>query len=55
VSTYMPVIGIAIGIIILLGLLFVVARIIRSCLPKIVIGLIILGILAYLVYTYVLK
>jgi hypothetical protein len=44
-----------IGIIVALILLFVIVKIIKSCLPKIVVGLIILGVLAYLIYTYLLK
>jgi hypothetical protein len=44
-----------IGIIVALILLFVIVKIIKSCLPKIVIGLIILGVLAYLAYTYLIK
>jgi hypothetical protein len=44
-----------IGIIVALILLFVIVKVIKSCLPKIVIGLIILGVLAYLAYTYLIK
>lgn len=36
-------------------LLFFVVRILKSCLPKIIVGLIILAVLAYLVYTYLIK
>jgi hypothetical protein len=36
-------------------LLFVGVRIIKSCLPKIIIGLLILGVLGYLAYTYLTK
>lgn len=42
----------AIIIVVALILLFVVIRIIRSCLPKIIIGLIILGIIAFVAYYY---
>lgn len=42
------------GVVVLI-LLFVVAKIIKSCLPKLVIGLIVLGVLAYLAYTYLVK
>lgn len=45
---------IIIGIVVLV-LLFIVIRILKGCLPKIVIGLIILGVLAYLAYNYILK
>jgi hypothetical protein len=45
---------IIVGIVVLV-LLFIVIRILKSCLPKIVIGLIILGVLAYLAYNYILK
>ena len=44
-----------IGIIVAVILLFVIAKFVRSCPPKIVIGLIILGVLAYLVYRYFTK
>ena len=36
-------------------LLFVVAKFIKNCLPKIVIGVIILGLLGYFAYTYLIK
>ena len=36
-------------------LLFVVAKFIKSCLPKIIIGVIILGLLGYFAYTYLIK
>jgi hypothetical protein len=36
-------------------LLFVVFKFIKSCLPKIIIGLVILGVLAYLAYTNFIK
>jgi hypothetical protein len=36
-------------------LLFFIAKFIKSCLPKIVIGLVILGVLAYLAYQYLIK
>lgn len=36
-------------------LLFAIAKFIKSCLPKIVIGLVILGVLAYLAYQYLIK
>ena len=42
-------------IVIILILLFVVIRIIKSCVPKIIIGLVILGALAYLAYYYITK
>ena len=45
---------IIIGIVVLI-LLFIVVRILKGCLPKIVIGLIILGALAYLAYNYLLN
>ncbi len=41
-----------IGIVVALIVLFVIARIIRNCLPKIVIGVLILGALVYLAYWY---
>ncbi len=47
--------ALAIAAVVVLILLFVVAKIIKSCLPKIVIGLIILGVLAYLAYRYLVK
>jgi hypothetical protein len=46
---------VVVGVIVALILLLVIAKIIKSCLPKIVIGLIILGGLAYLIYTYLIK
>ncbi|MDD5701183.1 MAG: hypothetical protein PHU23_03945 [Dehalococcoidales bacterium] len=45
-------ITIIIGIVVLLILLFVAVKIIKSCLPKILIALIILGGLGYLAYWY---
>jgi hypothetical protein len=36
-------------------LLFVVVKILKSCLPKIIVGLVILGALAYLAYMYFIK
>jgi hypothetical protein len=42
-------------IIVVLILLFIGVKIIKSCLPKIVIGLVILGVLAYLAYNYFIK
>jgi hypothetical protein len=42
-------------IIVVLILLFVGVKFIKSCLPKIVIGLVILGALAYLAYNYLIK
>ena len=44
-----------IAIIVVLILLFIGVKIINSCLPKIVIGLVILGVLAYLAYNYFIK
>lgn len=44
-----------IAIIVGLILLFVAYKFITSCLPKIVIGLIILGVLAYFAYWYFIK
>ena len=40
------------GVIIALALIFIVVKIIKSCLPKVIIGLIIIGVLAYLAYRY---
>lgn len=51
----MSITQLAVAIIVVFLLLFIVVRIIRSCLPKIVIGLIILGVLAYLAYLYFIK
>jgi hypothetical protein len=36
-------------------LIFIVVKILKSCLPKIIIGLIILAALAYLAYKYLIK
>jgi hypothetical protein len=44
--------AIIIGAVVVLILLVVVARILKSCLPKIIVGFIILGALAYLIYWY---
>ena len=41
--------------IVALILLFVAVKIIKSCLPKIIIGLVILGALAYLAYYYLFR
>jgi hypothetical protein len=41
--------------VVVLILLFVIVKIIKSCLPKILVGLIILGALAYLAYQYLIK
>jgi hypothetical protein len=38
--------------VVILVLLVVVARFLKSCLPKIVVGVIILGALGYLIYWY---
>jgi hypothetical protein len=43
-----------IGVVVLI-ILFIVIKILKGCLPKIVIGLIILGVLAYLAYNYFIK
>jgi hypothetical protein len=51
----MTITALVIAIIVVLIVLFVIAKIIRSCLPKIVIGLLILGVLAYLAYRYFTK
>ena len=44
-----------VGIVVALILLFVAIKFIKSCLPRIVIGLIVLGGLAYLAYIYFIK
>jgi hypothetical protein len=44
--------AIIIGAIVVLILLVVIARILKSCLPKIIVGLIVLGALGYLIYWY---
>ena len=44
-----------VGIIVALILLFVIIKFVKSCLPKIVIAVIILGVLAHLAYTYFIK
>jgi hypothetical protein len=44
-----------VGIIVTLIVLFVIIKFIKNCLPKIVIGLTILGALAYLAYMYFIK
>jgi hypothetical protein len=44
-----------IAIAVALILLFIVARIIKSCLPKIIVGLVILAVLGYLAYWYFTK
>jgi len=44
-----------VGIVVALILLFVIIKIVKSCLPKIVIAVLILGALAYLAYTYFIK
>jgi hypothetical protein len=44
--------ALAIGLIVILIILFIFAKIIKSCLPKIIIGFIILGVLGYLAYWY---
>ena len=51
----MSIITITIIAVILVVLLIVVAKFITSCLPKIIIGVIILGGLAYLAYRYFIK
>jgi hypothetical protein len=43
-----------IGVVVLI-ILFIVIKILKGCLPKIVIGLIILGVLAYFAYNYFIK
>ena len=43
-----------IGIVVLV-LLFVAIKIIKGCLPKIIIGVLILGVLAFLAYWYFIK
>ncbi len=45
---------IIIGIVVLV-LLFIAVKIIKSCLPKIIIGLVILAALAYLAYRYLIR
>ena len=42
-------------VVVALLLLFIGIRIIKSCMPKIIIGLLILGVLGYLAYTYLVK
>jgi hypothetical protein len=41
--------------IVVLVLLFVVVRFVGSCLPKIILGLVILAAIAFLVYWYVIR
>jgi len=50
----MSITALVIVAIVVLILLFVVVRIIKGCLPKII-GLVILGALAYLAYLYLVK
>ncbi len=47
-----PIAAVAAGIIVVIILLFIIIRIIKNCLPKILIGLIILGIVGYLAWVY---
>jgi hypothetical protein len=50
--------NIAIPVIVLVVLvvfLFFITRIVKSCLPKIIFGLIVLGVIAFLVYYYWIK
>ena len=44
-----------IGIVLALLLVWVIIKIIKSCLPKIIIGLIILGIAAFLIWYYIIR
>ena len=44
-----------IGIFLALLLVWIIIKIIKSCLPKIIIGLIILGIAAFLIWYYVIR
>jgi hypothetical protein len=44
-----------IAAVIALAVLFIIFRIMKSCLPKIVVGLLILAALAFLVYWYVFR
>ena len=46
-------IAIIIGVVVILILLFVVVKIIKSCLPKIIFGLLIVGGLGYLIWWYI--
>jgi hypothetical protein len=44
-----------IGLVVALILLYVIAKLIKSCLPKIVVAIIILGILVYLAFRIFVK
>jgi hypothetical protein len=50
--TGIPVAAIAAGIVVVIILIILAIWIIKSCLPKILIGLIILGIVGYFAYRY---
>jgi hypothetical protein len=51
----MSVIGIVIAVVVGLILLFIASRIIKGCLPKILIALVVLGVIAFLAYRYFVK
>ncbi len=51
----MSIVLLVIGIIVALLLVWVVIKIIKSCLPKIIIGLIVLGIAAVLIWYYAIR
>ena len=51
-GTEIPLAGLIVGIIVIFLLLYFAIRFIKNCLPRIIIGLIILGVLAYLIYKY---
>jgi hypothetical protein len=55
VGIEIPLAGLIVGIIVIFLLLYFAVRFVKNCLPRIVVGLIILGVLAYLIYKYVVQ
>jgi hypothetical protein len=47
-----PITAIIVGVVILV-LLIVIARFLKSCLPKVIVGLIVLAALGYLIYWFI--